>query len=126
MSVSLLLVCLLVWLLLVVCANIKLCFTSYGSITDHVGVSNAQLVKEGVPIAAKYNERSVAEQNSLDLSWDLLMSKDYDDLRDFLFPTQADLLRFRQLVVNVSYAVVVVGELQQMWPSLVMSNQMAN
>ena len=29
---------------------------------DHVGVSNAQLVKEGVPIAAKYKERSVAEQ----------------------------------------------------------------
>lgn len=68
---------------------------------DHVGVSNAQLVKERVPLAAHYNARSVAEQNSLDLSWDLLMSDDYVDLRAFLFPTKEDLVRFRQLVVNV-------------------------
>ncbi|CAB9521849.1 Receptor-type guanylate cyclase gcy [Seminavis robusta] len=67
---------------------------------DHVGVSNAQLVKEGVPIAIKYKERSVAEQNSLNLSWDLLMQPTYSALRDFLFETQADLIRFRQLVVN--------------------------
>ena len=66
-----------------------------------MGVSNAQLVKEGVPIATKYNERSVAEQNSLDLSWDLLMSSKYANLRSYLFPTEADLVRFRQLVVNV-------------------------
>ena len=53
--------------------------TSRG-ILDHVGVSNAQLIKEGVPIAAQYNQRSVAEQNSLDLSWDLLMEDRYSDL----------------------------------------------
>ena len=69
--------------------------------TDHVGVSNAQLVKEGVPIAAKYNQRSVAEQNSLDLSWNLLMEDRYGDLRNYLFSKQEDLVRFRQLVVNV-------------------------
>ena len=70
-------------------------------VPDHTGVSNAQLVKEGVPIAAQYKERSVAEQNSLDLSWDLLMQPSYDQLRDLLFPTETDLVRFRQLVVNV-------------------------
>lgn len=68
---------------------------------DHVGVSNAQLVKEGVSIAAQYNDRSVAEQNSLDLSWDLLMSPEYEVLRAYLFPTETELVRFRQLVVNV-------------------------
>jgi 3'5'-cyclic nucleotide phosphodiesterase len=68
---------------------------------DHEGVSNAQLVKEGVPIAKKYKERSVAEQNSLDLSWDLLMQDTYTDLRAFLFASKEDLIRFRQLVVNV-------------------------
>ena len=72
---------------------------------DHVGVSNAQLVKEGVPLAFRYSERSVAEQNSLDLSWDLLMCSDYKMLRGFLFPTQTELVRFRQLVVNVSFYV---------------------
>lgn len=70
---------------------------------DHVGVSNAQLVKEGVPIASKYGGRSVAEQNSLDLSWELLMRPDYEELRALLFPTKRELIRFRQLVVNVSH-----------------------
>lgn len=67
---------------------------------DHVGVSNAQLVKEDVSILARYGERSVAEQNSLDLSWSVLMNARYSKLREFLFPTAADMTRFRQLVVN--------------------------
>ncbi|CAB9521527.1 Receptor-type guanylate cyclase gcy [Seminavis robusta] len=66
---------------------------------DHAGVSNAQLVKEGAPIAEKY-KRSVAEQNSLTLSWELLMDPGYKALRDYLFPTNYDLLHFRQLLVN--------------------------
>ena len=69
---------------------------------DHTGVSNAQLVKDQAPIAKKYKERSVAEQNSLDLSWNILMEDDYKELRSYLFRTQSDLIRFRQLVVNVS------------------------
>ncbi|CAB9496705.1 Receptor-type guanylate cyclase gcy [Seminavis robusta] len=77
---------------------------------DHVGVSNAQLVKEGVPIAAKYKNRSVAEQNSLDLSWDLLMSPEYNLLREFLFPTETQLNRFRQLVVNSVMATDIVDK----------------
>ena len=51
-------------------------------------------------IVARYGERSVAEQNSLDLSWSVLMNDRYSKLREFLFPTKADLVRFRQLVVN--------------------------
>ena len=69
---------------------------------DHPGVSNAQLVNEGVPMAVKYNGRSVAEQNSLDLAWELLMKEDYKNLRAYLFYKESDLVRFRQLVVNVS------------------------
>ena len=67
---------------------------------DHQGVSNVQLVTEGGPLLTRYGERSVAEQNSLDLSWDLLMRDDYIVLRSFLFPTHAELVRFRKLVVN--------------------------
>lgn len=78
---------------------------------DHVGVSNAQLVKEQVPIAKHYKNRSVAEQNSLDLSWNLLMAERYELLRDFLFPDTHDLTRFRQLVVNsvMSTDIVSIG-----------------
>lgn len=47
-----------------------------------------------------YKNRSVAEQNSLDLSWELLMDPQYGDLRTVLCRTQAEFERFRELVVN--------------------------
>lgn len=69
------------------------------------GVSNGQLVKEGVPIAEKYKNKSVAEQNSVDLAWDLLMDEDeYGALQQCIFPTDAEIKRFRQVVVNVVMA----------------------
>lgn len=40
---------------------------------DHTGVTNGQLVKEGAHIATVYKNKSVAEQNSIDLGWELLM-----------------------------------------------------
>jgi hypothetical protein len=68
---------------------------------DHTGVPNATLIAEQSSIAAKYNNRSVAEQNSLDLAWNELMSETkYKELRDILFVDKADLIRFRKLVVN--------------------------
>jgi class 3 adenylate cyclase len=69
---------------------------------DHWGVSNNQLIKEGVPIASKYQNKSVAEQNSVDLAWDLLMESDeYGDLQRCIFPTDDEYKRFRQVVVNI-------------------------
>jgi class 3 adenylate cyclase len=68
---------------------------------DHTGVPNATLVAEHASIAAKYNNRSVAEQNSLDLAWDELMNEmKYKELHSTLFSDQAELIRFRKLVVN--------------------------
>jgi hypothetical protein len=40
---------------------------------DHTGVPNGQLVKEEAHVASLYNNKSVAEQNSLDLAFELLM-----------------------------------------------------
>ena len=71
---------------------------------QHPGVPNATLVKEGVPIAKKYKEKSVAEQNSVDLAWGLLMQPEYVDLRACIYTTKEELRRFRQLVVNVVMA----------------------
>ena len=39
---------------------------------DHTGVPNSQLVKENYEIANLYKGRSVAEQNSVDVSWSLV------------------------------------------------------
>jgi hypothetical protein len=71
---------------------------------DHTGVPNAQLVKEKAHIASLYKNKSIAEQNSLDLAWDLLMDKSYKDLQSCIFANQDELKRFRQLVVNVVLA----------------------
>ena len=59
-----------------------------------------QLVKEQDPVATKYNNKSVLEQNSIDLAWDLLMTDEYKNLRRTIYQTDAELLRFRQLLVN--------------------------
>jgi hypothetical protein len=71
---------------------------------DHTGVPNATLVKENSKISALYKGKSVAEQNSVDLSWDLLMDESYGDLRAAIYGTATELKRFRQLVVNTVLA----------------------
>jgi 3'5'-cyclic nucleotide phosphodiesterase len=71
---------------------------------DHQGVSNRILIQESALIAKKYDNKSVAEQNSLDIAWKLLMESDYEDLRQCLFPTQQEHQRFRQIVVNAVIA----------------------
>ena len=71
---------------------------------DHQGVSNKQLMKEDPAMGKRYRNKSVAEQNSLDISWEFLMSPQFDNLRSCLFGTEDELLRFRQLVVNVVLA----------------------
>jgi hypothetical protein len=40
---------------------------------DHTGCANQILVKENAPVATHYKGKSVAEQNSIDLAWELLM-----------------------------------------------------
>ena len=68
---------------------------------DHTGVPNTTLVSEHTNIASKYSNRSVAEQNSVDLAWEELMNETkYVELRAALFTDCAELLRFRKLVVN--------------------------
>lgn len=71
---------------------------------DHTGVPNAQLVKEQAAVAIAYNGKSVAEQNSIDLAWNILMDPAYSDLRDCIYTAQAEFTQFRQLVVNVVLA----------------------
>ncbi|CAB9524999.1 Receptor-type guanylate cyclase gcy [Seminavis robusta] len=66
---------------------------------DHGGVPNAQLVKEGTELAAKYKNKSVAESRSVDVAWDLLMQDSYEDLRRMIYCNKQELKRLRQVVV---------------------------
>jgi hypothetical protein len=71
---------------------------------DHRGVSNAQLIKEEKEMATMYQNKSVAEQNSFDIAWSLLMEDQFSELRQCLFANKGELVRFRQVCVNVVLA----------------------
>jgi 3'5'-cyclic nucleotide phosphodiesterase len=71
---------------------------------DHSGVPNAQLISENEVLAEKYLSKSVAEQNSIDLAWNLLMLKEYKDLLHTICSTKTEFIHFRQLVVNTVLA----------------------
>ncbi|KAG7363095.1 family 3 adenylate cyclase [Nitzschia inconspicua] len=67
---------------------------------DHYGVPNGQLAKENPEMAALYRDKSIAEQNSVDLAWDLLSDPRYTELRNCIAADKEERKRFRQLVVN--------------------------
>lgn len=85
-------------------AQFALVFSALIHDVDHRGCSNMQLCKEDKNMASRYRSKSVAEQNSLDLAWDLLMSPQFSGLRHDLFGTQEELRRFRQFIVNAVLA----------------------
>ena len=68
---------------------------------DHPGVSNKQMSVELPLLGERYKNKSVAEQNSLDVSWDVLMDSHFREMREYIFESNEELLRFRQVVVNV-------------------------
>jgi hypothetical protein len=71
---------------------------------DHSGVSNFQLVKEKHTLARIFKNKSVAEQNSIVLAWEKLMSKKFLELRRTIYSDPVELKRFRQLAVNTVLA----------------------
>ena len=67
---------------------------------DHPGVPNNQLIKEKPRLAEYYNNKSMAEQNSVDLAWTLLMDDGFTHLRAAIYGTPCEFRRFRSLIVN--------------------------
>lgn len=79
--------------------HFALIFSALVHDVDHAGVPNAQLIKERSIIAGSYKDKSVAEQNSIDIAWNLLMEPCYRELREALFMSPEEVSRFRRLVV---------------------------
>jgi hypothetical protein len=67
---------------------------------DHHGVSNQQLVKEKNRLATMYSDKSVAEQNSIDMAFEVLTSASYSELVSCICGDESEYKRFRQLVIN--------------------------
>lgn len=77
---------------------------------DHQGVPNSQLVNENDPLASRFNNKSVAEQNSVDLAWGILSNEKYKDLRAAIYSDEVELVRFRSLVVNSVMATDIIDK----------------
>eukprot|EP00538_Stauroneis_constricta_P012496 CAMPEP_0119547406 /NCGR_PEP_ID=MMETSP1352-20130426/1528_1 /TAXON_ID=265584 /ORGANISM="Stauroneis constricta, Strain CCMP1120" /LENGTH=1220 /DNA_ID=CAMNT_0007592327 /DNA_START=199 /DNA_END=3861 /DNA_ORIENTATION=+ len=71
---------------------------------DHVGLPNYLLVGENTNLANHYENKSVAEQNSIDIAWQILMQPRFSALRHCIYKDTQELARFRQLVVNTVLA----------------------
>jgi hypothetical protein len=77
---------------------------------DHSGVPNSQLAREQQALAAVYDYKSLAEQNSIHLAWNLLMDDDYRNLRRTIYTNCAELRRFREIVVNTVMATDIMDQ----------------
>ena len=66
---------------------------------EHDGVPNAQLVAEQHPLSTKYNGKCVAEQNSFEVCWELLMQPRCAELRACIYTNEEEQDRFRQTLV---------------------------
>jgi len=71
---------------------------------DHRGVPNFVLGNEDPNLAKVYQNKSIAEQNSIDLAWNALMDPSFADLRACIYNTESELQRFRKLLVNTVLA----------------------
>ena len=67
-------------------------------------MTNEQLVLENSRLARIFDKKSVAEQNSFQCAWDLLMDPSFDHLRSAIYTTRDEFQHFRHLVVNALMA----------------------
>mmetsp|Transcript_39074 Transcript_39074/g.94478 ORF Transcript_39074/g.94478 Transcript_39074/m.94478 type:complete len:717 (-) Transcript_39074:77-2227(-) len=67
----------------------------------HSGVPNHRLKVEKPELAEKYSNKSIAEQNAIDMTWRIFMSDDFQNLREFMFGSSvAECKKLRDLMVN--------------------------
>jgi 3'5'-cyclic nucleotide phosphodiesterase len=81
----------------------------------HTGLTNKELIDSKSPVASRYREKSVAEQNSVDVAWGVLMEDEFADLRDCIGCGDPELRRFRQMIVNATLATDIADKELQTW-----------
>lgn len=77
---------------------------------DHLGVPNTRLAEEKPDMAAKYNNKSIAENNSIDVAWKLFLQPEFDAFRHCVAPTKEGLEKFHETVVNATLATDIVDK----------------
>jgi 3'5'-cyclic nucleotide phosphodiesterase len=77
---------------------------------DHRGIPNSQHIHEHTHLASHYQNRSIAEQHSVDVAWALLMEDRFKSFRRTIYSTVSGFARFRKLVVNCVMATDIVDK----------------
>ena len=75
-----------------------------------MGVPNIQLAKERPDFAEKYENKSIAEKNSIDVAWELFLQPDFAAFRHCVAPSDEELERFHATVVNATLATDIVDK----------------
>jgi len=68
---------------------------------DHRGIPNRQLAMENDELAIKYNDQSIAENESLFIGFSELLKPKYTNFRNVVFPEREDYRRLRKACVNL-------------------------
>mmetsp|Transcript_6137 Transcript_6137/g.15178 ORF Transcript_6137/g.15178 Transcript_6137/m.15178 type:complete len:523 (+) Transcript_6137:60-1628(+) len=68
---------------------------------DHRGLPNRQLALDDEDLAMRYNDQSIAENNSLYVSFCELRKPKYARLKSMIFPDRKDYRRFRTACINL-------------------------
>jgi hypothetical protein len=76
----------------------------------HAGVPNGRLAEERSGLADKYRNKSIAEQNSINTAWDILMADCFKNLQHCMFESTEERHRLRQLLVNCVMATDIFDE----------------
>jgi hypothetical protein len=71
---------------------------------DHTGFTNKELIGMKAAIASVYEEKSVAEQNLVNVAWTVLKDTCFDQLRAYIYASDSEEKRFQQLIVNAVMA----------------------
>ena len=67
---------------------------------DHRGIPNGQLAKEDPHLATAFRNQSIAEQNSVEIGWNLLQQEGFAEIRACLYTNVEERDRLRQVLVN--------------------------
>lgn len=81
--------------------QLALVFSALIHDVDHQGISNLQLVEEEDELAIRYNDQSVAEQQSLAIAFQTLGQPKFAKLKKSLFPNTTNYKFFRKLVIDL-------------------------
>jgi hypothetical protein len=68
---------------------------------EHQGIPNRQLALEDDRLAVLYNDQSIAENWSIYICFSELLQDEFKDLRNVIFATKDEYIRFRKIVVNL-------------------------